>query len=540
MQSLRSWTKSVSTLTGLVLAVAVLAMPTAAQQTRDAFVPNGVQVVETEEGVVVAVDSTGAYVFENWAEYFGSEFFTRNDMQCGQPRLPLTFDPAVLDGSTSDCSSSFTNPAGEYAPSGGEVYQIPVVWHVITANSGAGFVSDNSIFQQMDVLNEDFRALAGSLGGNGTDTNVEFFLATVDPDGNPTTGITRHTKTKWYNDSGNYWSSIGWDTNRYLNIYTNTAGGNLGYAYVPSGGGVVGQAWEGVRMYWAAVGNPGPIGHPYDLGRTTTHEVGHWLGLYHTFDGGCASASGCASNGDLICDTNPESSPMGSGSCSRVTCSSPDPTNNYMDYSDDLCMTEFTEDQSRRMRCTIANFRVDITGDPPVGNEPPTVTISSPSNGTSVDEGTALTFSGTASDAEDGSLSSSISWSSNLDGSLGSGSSVNATLGVGTHTVTASVTDSGGAGDTDTVSVTVNSVGGGGITLSGNIYKQQGRIYVDLTWGGANGGNVEIFRDGSTLTTTANDGFYTDATGQKGHATFTYQVCETVGGACSATITVSI
>ena len=108
-------------------------------------------------------------------------------------------------------------------------------------------------------------------------------------------------------------------------------------------------------MLWSSIGLNAPIGPPYNLGRTTTHEVGHYLGLYHTFDGGCAPASGCNTNGDLICDTNPESSPNFSP-CNRSTCGSPDPTNNYMDYSDDICMTEFTEEQARRMRCTLENL----------------------------------------------------------------------------------------------------------------------------------------------------------------------------------------
>jgi len=102
---------------------------------------------------------------------------------------------------------------------------------------------------------------------------------------------------------------------------------------------------------------------------------------------------------------------------------------------------------------------VVVTGDSqcaPTGNTPPTVTITAPPNGTTVTEGTAINFTGTASDAEDGNLTAAISWSSSIDGSLGTGGSVNATLSAGTHTITASVTDSGGLGDSDSISVTVN------------------------------------------------------------------------------------
>ena len=490
---------------------------------------------ENDAGRVIAVDAEGALAFDTWNAYFASDFFARHGMHCGQrPLLPV---PGAADGSTADCSSGFTNPASEYNPSGA-TYDIPVVVHVLQHPNGNGFVSDALIHSQIDVLNEDFRALGGSLGSGGTDARIQFHLATVDPSGNPTDGITRHTSSQWYNDSGNYAGAVGWDTSRYLNIYTNTAGGNLGYAYVPSGGGVVGTSFDGVRIYWAAFGRNAPIGHPYNLGRTATHEVGHYLGLYHTFQGGCASASGCASNGDLICDTNPEGSPTPSGTCSKATCGSSDPTDNYMDYSDDICMQRFTAIQANRMRCTVQNFRAALLSEPPEPNTAPSVTITSPSGNLTVDAGTAVTFSGNASDAEDGNLSSSIGWSSNLDGSLGSGSSVTATLSTGTHTVTASVVDAGGAGANDQVTVTVQSVGGGGVQLSANGYKVKGKHHIDLTWSGASGGSVDVFRNGSFLLSTSNDGAYTDATGNNGGANYTYQVCESGGGACSDPVTV--
>ncbi|MCB9898525.1 MAG: hypothetical protein H6825_11015 [Planctomycetes bacterium] len=511
----------------VVVAAALSASPLLAQ----AF-PDWVRVTELEDGAIVAEDLRGPQVFADFHEYLASPFFAEHGMRCGTGRLPEFFDAATAYlGATSDCSSVNTNPAAEYAPSGGVVYSIPVVWHVITTKSGGGNVTDTAIQQNMQVLNEDFRAFAGSLGADGTDARIEFTLA----------GITRTKSNSWYNDQGTYWNSLAWDTTRYLNIYTNSAGGNLGYAYVPSGGGVVGQPWDGVRLYWAAVGKPSPYGAPYHLGRTATHEVGHYLGLYHTFDGGCATASspGCYTSGDLICDTNSEAAPQGSGSCSSSSCGTPNPTDNYMDYSDDACMTEFTQDQARRMRCTLANFRQDLVGGGS-SNQSPSVTIGSPSNGTSVTSGTPITFSGSASDAEDGNLSGSIMWTSNLDGSLGSGSSVSATLSQGTHTVTAAVTDSGGAGASDTVSVTVTSGGGGGPTLAATIYKVKGKIRVDLAWTGLSGSNVEVVRDGGVLTTTANDGAYTDATGIKGSASFTYQVRETGGGAVTNSVTVSI
>ena len=105
---------------------------------------------------------------------------------------------------------------------------------------------------------------------------------------------------------------------------------------------------------------------------------------------------------------------------------------------------------------------------PSGGNLPPSVTITGPADGTTVTEGTSVDLTGTASDPEDGDLTASISWSSNLDGNLGTGALVSATLSVGTHTITASVTDSSSAGASDSITVTVNPAGGGGDLLNEN------------------------------------------------------------------------
>jgi hypothetical protein len=96
------------------------------------------------------------------------------------------------------------------------------------------------------------------------------------------------------------------------------------------------------------------------------------------------------------------------------------------------------------------------------GNTPPTVSITAPAAGSSFDEGTSITFTGTANDTEDGDISAGLEWVSNLDGQIGTGGSFSAVLSVGTHTVTASVTDSGGASGSDSVTVTVNPISGGG------------------------------------------------------------------------------
>jgi hypothetical protein len=297
---------------------------------------------ENLDGSIIAADQNGTYHFPTFQAYTHSPFFQDHGMNCGSDQLSQ-FQGA---STTADCSNSNTNTAGEYDPGGGQNYNIDVVFHVLRRNNGHGDVSDSLIASQIDVLNADF---AG--------TGISFTHA----------GTTRSNKNAWYNDSGNYYNSLAWDVTRYLNIYTNQAGGNLGYAYVPSGGGVVGNNFDRVVLYWQAVGVNAPIGSPYDQGRTATHEVGHYLGLYHTFQGGCSTANspGCYTSGDLICDTNPESSPF-YGCGNRTTCSSADPTDNFMDYTEDLCMNVFTPDQFNRMRCTLANFRVDLDGGEPV------------------------------------------------------------------------------------------------------------------------------------------------------------------------------
>ncbi len=254
-----------------------------------------------------------------------------------------------------DCSYTFTNPLVQYAPS--SVYRIPVVVHVIQTTSGTGYISPAMVQSQIDILNEDFRALAGSLGAPGFDCGVEFYLATVDPNGLPTTGITYSTNNTWFNDGGSYWNTLAWDTFRYMNVYTNSAGGALGYVpNLPQSGSLVGTKSDRVVVLWSTFGRNGPYGPPYNLGRTATHEVGHYLGLFHTFQGGCGNLSNCYGTGDLICDTLPESTAH-FGCPNSNTCNNPDPIHNYMNYTDDPCMWEFTSEQARRMRCTLESWR---------------------------------------------------------------------------------------------------------------------------------------------------------------------------------------
>ena len=225
---------------------------------------------------------------------------------------------------------------------------IPVVFHIITNLDGTGDIDDSLIISQVEILNEDFGALNGTPGAPGFDTRVRFELA----------GITRTANRNWFNDrqENNYKEATGWDRDAYLNIWTNTASGYLGYAYLPDGS--AGAVYDGVVLNYSAVGRNAPDGGIYDQGRTATHEVGHYLGLQHTFQGGC---QGGYNAGDLIVDTNPESSAQ-FDCVDPASCGTPDPIRNYMDYTPDLCMNNFTMEQGNRVVCSLVNYRAGLGG----------------------------------------------------------------------------------------------------------------------------------------------------------------------------------
>jgi hypothetical protein len=309
---------------------------------------------QTDDGIIHFKGRT----FQSWREFHAVQErdgdFSR---RCGVPNYHID-DWRQLEGfmSPSDCSMTNTNPAAEYDP-GVSLFRIPCVVHVIRNSNGSlGDISVSKVESGIRILNEDFKAIAGTNGANGTDCQIEFYLAETAPDGSSTNGITYSNNTTWYNDSGGYYDTLAWDPNRYMNIYTNTASGALGYVpWLPQEGSIGSNA-DRVVVLWETYGENGPIGPPFNLGRTLTHEVGHFLGLHHTFNDGCGGS--CSSSGDLVCDTAPQNS--ATSGCNGSSCSGTPPDDNYMDYSDDQCMEKFTPDQSRRMRCTILNYRQQI------------------------------------------------------------------------------------------------------------------------------------------------------------------------------------
>jgi hypothetical protein len=291
--------------------------------------------------------------YNSWAELAESGFHHLEENRC--KTISFDFGDDVARGTPSDCTFSRTRIEPEYEPSVAK-YRIPVVVHVISRTNGTGNLSDARVTSQIEILNEDFQAIAGTNGGPGTDVQIEFYLATEDPNGNPTNGITRSVNNTWFNDGGAYYNTLAWDTNRYLNIYTNSGGGALGYVPNLPQGGIAGSNADRVVVLHSTFGRNAPYA-PFNLGRTATHEVGHYLGLEHTFSGGCSNSY---TSGDLIVDTNPESSPTFGCPGSRSSCGSQAPIDNYMDYSDDRCMNKFTPEQANRMRCSLINYRPNL------------------------------------------------------------------------------------------------------------------------------------------------------------------------------------
>ncbi len=246
----------------------------------------------------------------------------------------------------SDCTKTLTTISNEYWPTG-LTLNMPVWFHVIHKSNGDGNVTDAAITAQMQVLNEDYAALANTMGSNGYNSKIQFTLE----------GITRTQNDNWFNDDDNeatYKSILAVDTDENVNIYTTTADGYLGYAYFPQDSAWAGDL-DGIVLNHAAVGGRNNSYYPYNQGRTLVHEMGHYLGLFHTFEGGSACENGY-DTGDFILDT-PAESQAHFGCTPTTTCGSNDPIDNYMSYSDDSCMDRFSPEQANRMVCSVMNYR---------------------------------------------------------------------------------------------------------------------------------------------------------------------------------------
>jgi PKD repeat protein len=243
------------------------------------------------------------------------------------------------------------------------VYTIPVVFHVVHTN-GPENISRAQIIDQIRILNEDYSytnanktALRTQFKGIAGSADIKFVLASIDPNGNCFDGVNR------------IYSPLGvdmdmttqkvknlayWNYKKYLNIWvvSNITGGSsstgtvLGYAVFPW---MAGTSKDGIVMRQDYVGSIETAANS-DGGRTLSHEVGHWLGLLHTFQDGCTGGDQCDDTPPVNGTFTNASCPANGNSCNNDVPDLPDMWENYMDYSNGKCMAAFTLDQIARMR----------------------------------------------------------------------------------------------------------------------------------------------------------------------------------------------
>lgn len=248
-------------------------------------------------------------------------------------------------------------------------YSIPVVFHIIHRGEAIGQgrnLSEARILSQLEILNEDFSRTnidasntPGTFAGVAANTNIEFCLASVDPFGNPTNGITRH---QYNNITGISYiantikPNTGWAPLKYLNIWVLEMpdASILGYSFLPTST-MVGSSRDGLVVDYNRFG----FINGSNKGRTATHELGHYLGLKHMWGDNDSNGNpiGCSSD-DGITDTPNSAAPYyNCPSFGLSTCSGVDMHMNYMDYVNDNCMNLFTEGQAAVMQGVLNNQR---------------------------------------------------------------------------------------------------------------------------------------------------------------------------------------
>jgi gliding motility-associated-like protein len=315
----------------------------------------------------------------------------------------IEIENRIYDEFSKKGNSKFLNPPP---------YTLPVVIHIIHQN-GSENISDAQVLQGITDLNEAFANINYYDQNTGVNSQIQFCLAKQDPDGNATTGINRVvsslTELTMESEDLDLKNLIRWDPYNYINIWlvgeicSNSSGcGVAGYAYFPSAhGGSVDGIVEEARWFGSSNAHSA----------VQVHEMGHYLGLYHTFQGGCSN-NDCLANGDRVCDTPPDNStaavPCGgsANSCDTDTDSGfatdqDDMFWDYMDYGDWDCYSAFTDGQRERMHWHIENIRSSLLeseacNDPCTNNITATFT---PAIDQTVDIGSGLNFTNTSIDA---------------------------------------------------------------------------------------------------------------------------------------------
>ncbi len=283
-------------------------------------------------------------------------------------QMAIDADPSYKKALEEDLAKPMTSSSSTFGKSSSVVITIPV--HVIICHPPGQAVGTGVNFSlahvesQITVLNEDFRRTNSDAGNTppvfpAADVEIEFCLASVDPSGNPTDGITRYGTTQNLNSNEfAIKSATGWDRDDYMNLWVgDNLGGILGWAYLPSTGSLPNATLDGIVVASCTFGGPGfGTCTPYALGRTATHEVGHYLGLRHIWGSG-----GCSSD-DNIADTPIQSSNnFGCPNHPSPSCSNGgDMFMNYMDYVNDNCMNAFTTGQGNRMHDILNSSRSSL------------------------------------------------------------------------------------------------------------------------------------------------------------------------------------
>jgi len=259
------------------------------------------------------------------------------------------------------------------------VYTLPVVFHIIHVGEPIGIgsnISDAQVESAIVALNQHYRKVPGSTGdGAGVDSNIQFVLAKRDPYGNASNGIVRVNGSGVANyatmgiEASGYAGAIEedvkalstWPRDQYVNVWVvneiannNGGSGIQGYAYFP-----VNLPIDGIVVLSSAVGTMGTAKSYTNEGKVLSHEVGHYLNLYHTFNStsACGVETNCSTQGDRVCDTPP--TPQG-GSCSSPQCSGTQQVQNYMDYTSETCQDMFSQGQKDRMRSALEVLRTPI------------------------------------------------------------------------------------------------------------------------------------------------------------------------------------